>query len=778
MPETRQLAAIMFTDIVGYTTLMGDDEEKAFEVLEQNRQLHKPLINKHNGRLLKEMGDGILASFSTVSDAVYCAGAIVKACENYSAIDLRIGIHLGEVVFKDDDVFGDGVNIASRLESIAPIGSILVSESVYLNLVNKKGIKTTYVREERLKNVKNPVKIYQVEVEKVETLEIKSTDSSKLSDPSIQKPANWRKPVLIALLGVVIVALAYLFYSYPFKGKPDVELADSQVMDKSIAVLPLDYLSEDQNKQYLADGVMDAITGNLSKIKGLRVTPRTSVEQYRGTTKTASIIGEELNVSYLIEGSFLMVDNQVKLIIQLVVAKDEDHIFFNEYDRDYKNIMAVQSEVAQTIAKAIEVEISPKVEKRIEAIPTENLEAYDFYLKGMDYLSRSLQEDDFRFAIQMFERAVEIDPNFTLAWVGLAGASNNIYCFNYESEDYIVQIKQYLDRAIALDPDLMEVQLETGMYYYHCKLNYPKALQILEKLNSEYPNNDQLYESIGWVYRRMGQFDKFLEYIDQAISLNPTNWVLWYGTGETLIMLKRYKEAEDNLKTAIDLNPSAANNYIMLAQLYLIIGELDKARTLMVDNQNIDNPFMYKIRSNIELMDRNYKKAIKILESSPYEVMSTHTEYTTKSLQLGLIYYVKSDREQANTHFNKARQELEDKLSLLQNDSRIYSSLGLVYAGLGLKEEAVKANDKAMSIMNISVDAFRGVFRELDMAQILVMIGEYDEAITKLEFLLMQNSYISVELLKKDPFWDPLMDIEAFKTLIDNPKYQINLEDN
>ena len=172
MESSRRLAAIMFTDIVGYTTLMGDDEEKAFEVLEQNRQLHKPLINKYNGRLLKEMGDGILASFSTVLDAVYCAGAILKGCENYSAIDLRIGIHLGDVVFKDDDVFGDGVNIASRLESIAPIGSILVSESVYLNLVNKKGIKTSYVREERLKNVKNPVKIYQVVVEKIETQEI------------------------------------------------------------------------------------------------------------------------------------------------------------------------------------------------------------------------------------------------------------------------------------------------------------------------------------------------------------------------------------------------------------------------------------------------------------------------------------------------------------------------------------------------------------------------------------------------------------------------------
>jgi len=379
----------------------------------------------------------------------------------------------------------------------------------------------------------------------------------------------------------------------------------------------------------------------------------------------------------------------------------------------------------------------------------------------------------------MFNRAVEIDPNFTLAWVGLASASRWIYWWHYDkSEKHLAQTKEYLDKAIALDPDLMEVQHETAKYFYHCTLNYPRALQILEKLKSEYTNNDQLHLWVGFVFRRMGQFQKAFEYQDRAISLNPSGWESWNAAGATLTMLGRYAQAEDYLKTGIDLNPSATISYIFLAREHLAHGEVDKARALLSNNQNIDDPWMYMMRSHVNLIDQNYEEAISILESSPHRIMADQWAYTPKPLQLGLIYYVMSDRELANMHFQEARRVLEDQLSELPDDSRIYSSLGIVYAGLGMTEEAMAANDKALAIMNISVDAFRGFYRELDMARILLMIGRYDEAIAKLEFLLQQNGLISVELLKKDPLWDPLRNIDAFKALIENPKYQINLDDN
>ena len=247
--------------------------------------------------------------------------------------------------------------------------------------------------------------------------------------------------------------------------------------------------------------------------------------------------------------------------------------------------------------------------------------AYDYYLKGLDYFYRSYAEEDFRYATQMFERAVEIDPNFTLAWVGLASASRWIYWHHYDkSEEHLAQTKEYLDKAIALDPDLLEVQLETGRYYYQCKLDYTKALQILEKLKSEFPNNDQLHFWAGLVYRRMGQFEKAFEYMDRAISLNPSGWDGWLNAGFTLSILGRYTQAEEYYKTAIDLNPSGTISNNFLALVHITTGEVDKARALLVNNLNIDGPWIYMARSNVDLFDRNFQKAISILESSPHEV--------------------------------------------------------------------------------------------------------------------------------------------------------------
>ena len=466
----------------------------------------------------------------------------------------------------------------------------------------------------------------------------------------------------------------------------------------------------------------------------------------------------------------------MRINAQLIDSDLDGHIWSDNYDRDLTDIFAIQSEIAKSIAQELRATITSREQTIIESVPTTDLTAYDFYLKGVDYHSRSFQEEDYRYAIQMFEQAVEIDSNFTLAWVGLASASRLIYWFYGQSDEHLAQTKLYLDKAIALDPDLMEVQLETGKYYYHCQLNYPKALQILEKLKSDYPKNDQLHFWAGAVYRRMGQFEKTFEYQERAISLNPSSWAHWQTAGVTLNILKRYPEAEDYLKTAIDLNPSEADSYIHLARMHLATGEVDKARVLLVNNQNIDYPL--NLRIYVELMDRNYQEAINILESSPYKVMANQFAYTPKPLQLGLIYYVMSDKELANKHFQEARQVLEDQLIESKDDSRLYSSLGIVYAGLGMTEEAMTANNKALAIMNISVDALRGFSREWDMAMILMMIGQYDEAIAKLEFLLQQNGYMSVELLKIDPFWDPLRELDAFKALIENPKYQINLEDN
>ena len=593
-----------------------------------------------------------------------------------------------------------------------------------------------------------------------------------------KSPKNFqlRRIALVVVVAIIFVlAISYVIYSNSndnlISKKMEVELKD-----KSIAVLPCINLSGEEENQYFADGQMEAILNHLTRISELRVISRTTMLGYRGTTMSVPEIAKELGVKYVLELSAQKSGQEVNITAQLIDADTDRHLWSNNYIRDLTDIFTIQTEIAKSVATELRAKISPNEQADLEYVPTSDLTAYDFYLKGLDYYHRSLQKEYFQYAVQMFERSVEIDPHLTLAWVGLASVASEDYWYNYEgSEKHKNIIKKYLDKAIALDPDLLEVKIAEGIYYYRTTLDYPKAIQILEKLKTEYPNNYQLHAWSAYIYRRMGRFEKFKEYMDKSILLFPSYWQAYFATGETLIMLRRYGEAETYLKTAIELNPAEANNYIFLARLYLITGEINRAQTLLNHNKNISDPVLNKTRSNAELMNRKYKSALQILESSPHDLIISHEAYSTKSLQLALIYYEMSNKKKANLYFQEARQVLKEKLLEFPNDSRIHSSLGIAFAGLGMKEEALEANNKALSLMNISIDALRGVYRELDMAKILMMIGDNDKAIKKLDYLLQQYSFISIELLKIDPFWDPLRETDSFKALIENPKYQINL---
>jgi len=578
----------------------------------------------------------------------------------------------------------------------------------------------------------------------------------------------------IIIIGL-ITAIAVSF----FNRSKTITKSSNPITNRSIAVLPFEDLSSGGDTEWFCDGVTEDIRSNLSKIKGIeKVISYTSVMQYKEHRPTIPEIAKKLGVSYILEGSVRKQNNQIIISAQLIDAHSDTQLWGDKYIRDLTDVFAIQTEIAESVAKELGAKITPNEQAVIKSVPTSNIDAYhlyleasDFYFKGVEYNNRDLKKENFSYAIQMFEQAIAIDSNYVLAWIGLTQAHSDMYWFYYEGNiDYKIKIKECLDKAIALNPDLLEVQLGVGMYYYRCLLDYPKAIEIFEKLKSKYPNNSGLYGWSAYVYRRMGQFEKYIENIDKNISMNPTVWGAYFAKGETLIMLRKYKEAEYYLKTAIELNPSAINSYIFLTKLYLITGQVDMARTLISE---INSPEMDYYKSNIELIDKNYDKAIIVLENSSHTLTVNHEAYIPKQLHLALIYYVMNNREQANIYFQEARFILEEKLDEQQNDSRIFSSLGIVYAGLGMREKAIEANNKAMQIMNISIDALRGVYRELDMARILMMLGAHDKAIEKLEFLLQQNSFLSVELLKNDPFWNPLRQITAFKTLIANPEYQI-----
>ena len=490
MPEDRRLAAIMFTDIVGYTALMGSDEDKAFKILRKNREIQRPIIEKYNGELLKEMGDGILASFHSSSNAVRCASEIQHESIK-DKIGLRIGIHEGEVVFEGNDVLGDGVNVASRLEELADEGSITISGSVYRDIKNKAGIVAEFLEEKELKNVDEPIKIYKVFLEE-------SEQDENIKNLGMRSTKN------------------------------------------SIAVLPFRNESEEKGTQYFANGIMEAILNHLSKISDLRVPSRTSSEKYRDSKQSARSIAYDLEVSYLLEGSVQKYGEYVRICVQLIKANSDEHIWSEIYDKNYSDLLNVQSEIAQKVGEKLHAIISPREKKLIEQVPTSNLNAYDYYLRAKDFHIKyfvSHNKRDLESAIGLYNEALTLDPSFALAYAWLGNSFlDRKWLDGYIKPDYTKEAIDYFNKAIRIDQLLPEALTFRGLYY-HEKSDTIKAISDLEQAIDLNPNFASTYFWLGEVYYENRNYINALKNYKKAEKLEKGNELPWVYGGISLLYL-------------------------------------------------------------------------------------------------------------------------------------------------------------------------------------------------------------------------------------------------
>ncbi|MCK5367594.1 MAG: adenylate/guanylate cyclase domain-containing protein, partial [Cyclobacteriaceae bacterium] len=357
------------------------------------------------------------------SDAVRCAIEIQKQSKDQD-LPLKIGIHEGEMVFEGNDVLGDGVNIASRIQDDTQEGCIMISGSVYKDIKNKSDIKTKFIKEKAFKNVDEPVKVYQVLCEG-------ETKEDKSGQDQDQKKSGSR--IMYYIVGglVVVIAAILIWQFIPNKeaGKPTPEETVVE-MDRSIAVLPFKNLSPEEENQYFCDGIMEGILNHLSKIKDLRVVSRTSVEKYRDGSIQSPQIGEELNVTYLVEASVFKLDDKIRVTAQLIESAKDEHIWSGEYDRDLKDVFEVMSDISQQVASEVKVVIAPEVKERIESIPTKNLDAYNYYLLGL-HNSNQLTTDGFLSSIEYYEKALQLDPKFAHAYVGVALGYHNLVRYSF-----------------------------------------------------------------------------------------------------------------------------------------------------------------------------------------------------------------------------------------------------------------------------------------------------------------------------------------------------------
>jgi adenylate cyclase len=547
MSSTRQLAAIMFTDIVGYTALMGRDEKLAFEILRKNREIHKPLIKQYHGTWIKELGDGVMASFTTVTDAVFCAASLHNACSKVDGLKLRIGIHLGEVIFENNDVFGDGVNIASRLQALAVPGSTWVSEAVYKNLTNKKEITSEFIKEETLKNVSEPVKVYEISVKEIPDFLPDNIQAYQQHDNTV-KPIR-KKIFYLAALTLLIVGLAAWFL---FFNKKNGDASANQ--SKSIAVLYFDNMTGDKEQEYFSDGLTEEITSRLAKIKGLSVRGRTSVLPYKGKPLNIKQIAEELKVSSILEGSVRKSGNTVKITAQLIDGKTDEHFWAQDFTYEFKDIFQLQSDVAHTIAKILEIKVSGEASEKINKASTANTEAYDYYLKARHvafnqyyYVGDSTAFEKSR---MMYEKAIELDSRFALAYAGLADLYD-AKRLNGDSTHKVDSLRQGLS--------LKAYQLDS---------------------NSAFVNNVMIWMMANRDVRLM---DSAMYYAARAYKLEPNDYYNSQSIGGILILgeynLTLLKNAIPFYEKAVELNPLDMTSYSCLGNCYYVIGDTVKANS-------------------------------------------------------------------------------------------------------------------------------------------------------------------------------------------------------
>jgi TolB-like protein/Tfp pilus assembly protein PilF len=695
----------MFTDIVGYTALMGRDEDKAFQILRKNRGIHRPIIKKYRGEWLKEMGDGILASFKSSSDAVRCANEIQYYARK-EGISLRIGIHEGEVVFEESDVLGDGVNVASRLEEIAEEGCINISGAVYKDIRNKAGITAEFIEEKMLKNVEEPVKVYKVSgKDPEEKTEVKGQQSIK------------SKIVYFLFFGVIIIIAAIAIWQFKQKQSPQLVIEK----EKSIAVRPFWNESVDPENEPFVNGVTEDIRNNLARITDLRVISRGSMEKYRDTELSTTDIARELNVSYVLEGTAQRFGNQVKIHAQLIDAVIDDHIWQDTYEIDLSDmtvIFKIQSQIAQTIAEELFASITPEQLDIIEAIPTTNLTAYDFFMRARDeHFKFWFRPSSNRFdsvamialekAITLYYRALEYDSTFAQAYSGLAMAYWNKYGRVYGYQDKYDSVMVLVDIAFSYDDQLEEAYLLRGCYLGQIKGDYNGAMNDFEKAIQINPNYAWAYQWKGNYYTSNNNYKRqdFVEGIKnyhKAMSLDHSLMLTLYirGLAEAYWAIGFVDKADYYYQEAIKLDGDTTWQYLsLLYQMEYLTGDL-KTRLEKIkkgyadDSTNLQHIMgLVKINNILGNTDEAYNYTLKLIELDD----SNRFVDRFATDQIGYAFWQAGKKEESKHYFNKVikrNERLIKSNNPLARNKTAHYNLAKVYVFLGDKEKAYQYLDE------------------------------------------------------------------------------------
>jgi len=569
--SSRHLAAILFTDIVGYTAMMQRNEEEALTAVRRHHQVLEKTIPAHDGEIHQYYGDGSLSIFSSASQAVECAYEIQKQLLTDPVVMVRTGIHIGEIYTEGGKIFGDGVNVASRIESIGQGGTVLFSRDVFEKIRNRTSFQIKSIGTFEFKNVDDPIEVFALWNTEVMTPDTKLIEG-KLKEQVKKSKLNQR-----FLIGGVMLALLIACFFF-LNNQPGDQDENSWKTKKSVAVLPFKNLSDGSQGDFLSIGIAEDILTQLAQIKGLKVISRSSSLQYKDTKKSLMTIARELGVTSLLDGTIQKDNNNLRVSVQLIKASDESVIWAESFDRQFEDVLNVQRDVALAVSDKLKVSLTPEIQKRLEDKVNVNPEAYINYQKGEELLKRSSGTmEDMEQARTYFETAIKQDSNFTQAWVGLADSwIESIFWHRIEDKDALPYAKEAAMKAMETDPGNGECYGVLGAVNLLEKdlVSAKKNLTRSIELN---PNYTFAFERLAWISLFTKDYDESLRIYNLVISLDPLTARYKGSLGSAFYFMGRYKEGISRLNDFLELDPK--DNFILwsLGCCYAGNGEYQKA---------------------------------------------------------------------------------------------------------------------------------------------------------------------------------------------------------
>jgi len=550
--------------------------------------------------------------------------------------------------------------------------------------------------------------------------------------------------------------------------------ASARKVDKSIAVLPFTNLSNDKENAYFADGVQDDVLTNLSKIGDLKVISRTSVMQYRGQTPNVREIGKALGVSNILEGSVRRSGNKVRVNVQLIDANTDEHIWANDYDRDVTDVFAIQSDLAQKIAEALQAKLSPGERSQMTRKPTENGEAYLAFVQARDLSCAFEDLEKLKQGEQLFERAVDLDPNFALAIARYSQLESWIVHTFDPTPARREKARALAERALQLQPDLPEAHLVRGISYYYGDNNYEAALKEFEIAQRGLPNESEIYLYIGAIQRRQGKWAESTGNLEKAVSLNPKDvWSLQQLTFNYQ-MLRDYKKANNTIDRALALNPTGLEPLEVKAKLAIAEnGDFSVAEKAFDAVKSVAMSKEQKLKTtgsriDVFLAERKYQEALQLAESVRDDDLAAFIPHVwSKYFYIGLARRGLLDEDGARAAFLKAKASAEEQVKRTPDAEDSHIQLAKTLAFLGERDAALAEAQRASELRPESKDAFGGPEIMEGVAEVHAVLGNNDRAIEILEGLLTRPSGVTAQLLKVNPIWDPLRGDPHFQALID-----------